>query len=246
MSNKARNITLSVVATLSICFALVMGVWTSSRESQGPCKGVYISVLDSAERSFVTAERLYIYLQREGLSIKGKNINTIDCDTIEKCLLKHSLIRTAQCYKSPQNNVYIRVTQCIPVVYVITNEGCYYVDSDRRILQPQQSIRVKVLTMEGNIGKRAATQEYYDFAEWISHHDYWNTRISKVQVNNPRNIVLLQKGDYPSRILLGSLDGYPQKMDKLEKLYTHGLDIIEHPQYREYDLRFSGQVIGRK
>jgi hypothetical protein len=46
--------------------------------------------------------------------------------------------------------------------------------------------------------------------------------------------------------VLGALDGYADKLARLRKLYTHGLDEIEHPDYREYDLRFEGQVVGRK
>jgi hypothetical protein len=45
---------------------------------------------------------------------------------------------------------------------------------------------------------------------------------------------------------LGSLDGYADKLARLRKLYTHGLEEIEHPEYREYDLRFDGQVVGRE
>jgi hypothetical protein len=42
------------------------------------------------------------------------------------------------------------------------------------------------------------------------------------------------------------MDGYAEKLAKLHKLYTRGLSEIEHPVYKEYDLRFEGQVVARK
>jgi len=35
-------------------------------------------------------------------------------------------------------------------------------------------------------------------------------------------------------------------MDRLQKLYTKGFDKIGYTDYREYDLRFDGQVVGRR
>lgn len=245
MSRKARNIVFSVFAVIGIAYGLVAGVWTSHRPADAPCAHVYIEVQDSTARGFVTAEELRTYLTRAGFGLQGKPMDGIDCAAIEQCLLQHDLIRTAECYKSPRNAVYVEVTQRVPVIYVVANDGCYYVDSDRKIMPLRASVKVDVLTLEGAVSRRAATEEYFDMAQWLAHNDYWNTRIRRVQVYNPRHIVLTQR-DMPTRILLGGLDDYPQKMNKLQKLYTRGFDQIGYPDYSEYDLRFAGQVVGRK
>ena len=64
-------------------------------------------------------------------------------------------------------------------------------------------------------------------------------------VSNPKHIVLAQKGEN-TRIVLGELDGYSKKLNKLQKLYTKGFTQIGYPDVKEYDLRFTGQVVGRK
>ena len=245
MSHKARNIVFSVLAAVGIVYGLVAGVWTSRQPANAPCAHVYIEVQDSIARRFVTADDLQTYLSRAGFEFRGKPMDEIDCAAIEQCLLHHDLIRTAECYKSPRNIVHVKVTQRIPVIYVVANDGCYYVDSDRKIMPLRASVKVNVLTLEGAVSRRAATEEYFDMAQWLAHDDYWSTRIQRVQVNSPRHIVLTQRG-MPARILLGELDGYPQKMNKLQELYTHGFDLIGYPDYSEYDLRFAGQVVGRK
>jgi hypothetical protein len=46
-------------------------------------------------------------------------------------------------------------------------------------------------------------------------------------------------------IVLGELKGYKRKLNKLQKLYTKGFDQMGYKPYKEYDLRFEGQVVGR-
>ena len=62
---------------------------------------------------------------------------------------------------------------------------------------------------------------------------------------NPACLVLLQEND-SAKILLGELDGYENKLAKLHTLYTKGFERIGYPKYREYDLRFAKQVVGRE
>ena len=107
------------------------------------------------------------------------------------------------------------------------------------------SIEVDVPLFKGAVGKRAATEEYYDFAQWLVANRYWQSRIKHVQVHNAKHLVLAQH-DGQGDIILGDLSGYEKKMNRLHKLYSRGLDQIEHPHYREYDLRYDGQVVGRK
>jgi cell division protein FtsQ len=109
----------------------------------------------------------------------------------------------------------------------------------------RQSIEVNVPVFKGAVGKRAASEEYYDFAQWLVRNRYWNTRIKHVHVHSPKYLVLAQR-DAMGDIILGELDGYEDKMQRLQKLYTKGFDKIGYDNYREYDLRFDGQVVGRK
>lgn len=245
MSHKARNILFAIIAAIGGVYGLVAGIWTSHLPADAPCAQVYITVEDSTERQFVTARDLETYLSRAGLDMQGKPMDEIDCAAVEQCLLSHDLIRTAECYKSPQNDVYVEVTQRVPVLYVVANDGCYFVDSDRKIMPLRASVKADVPTLEGAVSRRAATQEYYDFAQWLSRDKYWGPRISRVQVSSPRNVVLVQR-NMAARVQLGALDGYERKMRKLEKLYTQAGNIIEDIPYKEYDLRFTGQVVGRK
>ena len=58
-------------------------------------------------------------------------------------------------------------------------------------------------------------------------------------------MVLTQEG-MRAKIILGELMDYEKKLGNLRNLYTKGLDKMGYPDYREYDLRFAKQVVGRK
>ena len=235
-----------IVAVVLCCGAVVVGgAWCSAQNDDSPCQVVDIVVNDSLQRQFVDTDALELFLQRNGYFPAGKRMSEVDCHAMEQCLLKHDMVRTASCYKSPFQTVYIRVTQRIPMLSVVSDNGCYYVDTDRRVMPAREKIQVEVPVFKGNVSSRAAVEEYFDFVEWLNDNHYWRALIKEVQVKNPKHLVLNQNG-HSAKIILGPLDNYENKLNKLKKLYTKGLDQIGYPDYREYDLRFDSQVVGRK
>ena len=57
---------------------------------------------------------------------------------------------------------------------------------------------------------------------------------------------MLHQREVAGNILLGNMADYEQKMNRLRKLYVDGFDEIGYTAYREFDLRYEGQVVGRK
>lgn len=230
-----------------LCFVAVVagGAWCSAQRDSSPCAEVQIAVKDSLERQFVDADELASYLRRHRLYPLGLSMESVDCQAIECCLQEHEMVRKVECYKSSFGTVFVDVTQRVPVLSVVANDGSYYVDSDRRVMPVRKQIDMDVPVFRGVVGPRAATEEYYDFVLWLRDNHYWDSRIRTIHVKHPKYLVLNQEGQ-KARIVLGTLDGYADKLGRLQKLYTKGLDKIGYPDYSEYDLRFEGQVVGRK
>lgn len=241
---KIKTIIAGVSAIVVVGAMLTIALWASHQPKTEPCAWLKVVIADSVARRYVNPNELSELVFHAGLSPVGKPMDDIVCHKIEECVRKHDMIRTAECYKSPRGGVYIRVTQRVPIMYVATKNRKYYVDTDRSIMPVHPSIQVDVPVFKGAIGERAATEEYADFALWLDHHDYWQSRIAHIQVHNPKHVVLHQT-DGMGTILLGELTDYTTKMSKLHKLYTKGFDKIGYKPYREYDLRFDGQVVGR-
>lgn len=241
---KIKTIIASVGTVIALVAILVAALWVSHVPDDTVCQQVKILLCDSVDNQFVTESELHRTLQRSGLSPVGKCMDEVSCQAIEDCLLRHEMIRTAECYKVSTGEVCVRVTQRVPMLYVMSAEGNYYVDTDRKVMPVRSTIQVQVPIFRGNISKQSATQEYYDFVAWLMDDHYWKNRITHVHVRNPKSIVLAQR-EVEGDILLGALEGYEQKMARLRKLYVKGFDKIGYKPYKEYDLRFDGQVIGR-
>lgn len=240
---KKKMLVLACAILLSIG-TWVVGAWASKQPTDAVCQRLEILLCDSAQHQFVSVDELQRTLQRRALLPMGKRWDEVSCQEIEQCLLQHDMIRTAECYKTSTGDVCVRLTQRVPMLYVTTAEGSYYVDTDRRVMPVRSSIEVSVPIFKGNVSQRAATEEYFDFVCWLQDDSYWSQRITQVHVRNPKQHVLKQRhveGD----ILLGDLQGYEQKMERLRKLYVKGFDKIGYKSYKEYDLRYQGQVVGR-
>ena len=241
---KIKTIIAGVCAVVVVGAMFATASWASHRPKTTPCSWLKVEVTDSLDRQFVRPTELRELIFHAGLSPVGKEMDEVSCHAIEECVQQHEMIRTAECFKSPRGGVYLRVTQRVPALYVTGGEGNYYVDTDRKVMPVRASIDVEVPVFKGAVGKRAATEEYYDFALWLSQHTYWKSRIKQTHVHNAKHVVLHQN-DGMGTILLGDLTDYVQKMNKLQKLYTKGFEKIGYKDYREYDLRYDGQVVGR-
>lgn len=245
MKKMVKKILICAAAVVCCIAVLVGGVWCSAQCDSSLCNEVIVAVEDSAKHQFVDAEELVYYLDGMQCYPKGDSMRTVDCHAIEQCLEKHDMVRIAECYKTPFGKVHISVEQRVPVLAVVTNEGRYYVDSDRKVMPIRGEILGNIPMIRGAVSKRAATEEYYDFVTWLADNSYWANRISTIHVHNPKYLVLTQEG-MSAKIILGELSGYERKLGNLRTLYTKGLDKIGYPEYREYDLRFAKQVVGRK
>ena len=242
--NKVTKVLLTVVTTVCCAAVLAGGIWCSRQVDASLCTQVDIVVEDSLSRQYVDAMELEGYLKARGCYALTKAMSEVDCHMIEQALLKHEMIRSASCYKTPFGAVRIRVTQRVPVLCVKTAEGNYLVDADRRVMPYRSGMKLDVPVFTGAINKCAATEEYYDFVLWLQDNSYWGERIRDVYVRNPKLVVLSQK-DYSAKIVLGKLDGYEDKLARLRSLYKKGFDVLGYPECRELDLRYAGQVVRR-
>lgn len=201
-----------------------------------------VTISDKAERQYVTEQALVSYLENNGCNPQGMKVEDVDQHKIETVLLSHPMLKRAECYVTVNGRVKINVEQRVPMYKVITADEVYYIDTDRKAMPAWQSVTTTVMTASGNIGKRMAREELAEFMQWISDSKYWRDAIRRVEVRSPKQVVLIEKSG--RHVLLGELTDYEAKMAKLRKFREQ--QIPGEPEYREIDLRYKGQVIGRK
>ncbi|MBQ8099977.1 MAG: hypothetical protein IJ169_01650 [Paludibacteraceae bacterium] len=242
---KTLRIILTTLGTVIVAAWIVYtAVFLPDSKEEQICRRLQVIVCDSTERRFFTEQELLHRLSEAGVRPEGAAYRDISTQAIEDAAMQLHVLRDAQCYKLGDGTICLSVHQREPRLRVIGEEN-YYVDSDRRIMRAtfQTACHVPVLT--GRVTHEAATGELYDFVMWIDDQPFWNAQIEQINVTAGHELELIPRvGGHT--ILLGEIDGYQEKLSKLETFYEEGFAKMGWTPYREIDLRYRGQIVGRK
>lgn len=235
------NIVLAVVMAGVVVLA---GMAASRRVADPDCKEITIIIQDSTERQYVTPQELQNVLRGEGLWPMGQPLSKVNCHDIERCIKAHPMIREAECHERSSGEIKISVTQRIPLMRVEGDEQ-YFVDMERTIMPIRASVNTPMVVVSGRIGKQQALGEMYDFVYRLNKERFWQDKIHTIRVVNPKMIELVDT-EHHYVIILGELTDAEARMDSLRKLYEKGFEKIGWPKYKQIDLRFANQIVGRK
>ena len=211
-----------------------------------PCVSLDYTIADRDERLYLSEAELNQLLRTENLYPVGRPMDLISLHRIEKTIAHHPMVRTAECYLTPRNEVQVRLTQRVPLLRVQMPTDSYFVDTDRRVMPVRAAVQDEVLLVTGNVGVQQASGSLANFAIWLQDNSYWRSRIRRIHVLNPHMLVLHLTDAQVPPVVIGDLRGFEQKLNKLRTFLEDGTEETADKHYTELDLRFHGQVIGRK
>lgn len=221
-----------------------LGVTSARRAADPVCGAITLVIRDSLERQYVSVGELQQQLRQAGLWQVGEPLSRISCQQIEQHLLTHPMLRNAECYKLHRGELRIDIRQRQPIVLIAGDEH-YYLDSDRKVMPVRASVNTPVPVITGRIGKQQAENEMYDFVCWLAGNRFWREKIHTIRVVNPKKIEL-QDDSHHYALLISDMHEAPRRLGDLQKLYEKGFDRIGYPPYKQIDLQYTNQIIGRK
>ena len=243
--NKTLKIVLTSIGATLVC-AYVVGaiVFFPDHKQEQVCQRLEINISDSDKRQFLSDKDLRKMLKGKGLMPENKPFNEIETQALEDAAMNVEVLREAECYKTNSGTVSLNVRQREPRLRVIGAEN-YYVDSERKIMPASYKTACRVPVVTGRLTHEMAQTEIYDFALWLDDHSFWSAQIEQINVLDNKEVELIPRvGGHV--ILLGQLVDYEQKLEKLQVFYDEGFSKVGWLPYREVDLRYKGQVVGRK
>ncbi|MDR1370240.1 MAG: cell division protein FtsQ [Dysgonamonadaceae bacterium] len=240
MIKKIVLITLALMLLIYILFAVFV---LNPNTGDGVCKNLEVVVKDAPERHFVDGKEVAVMLRNAGLSPIGKKLTEIKVEAIEEKLRKNKLIKTAECYKTPEGNIKVEISQKTPVLRVFSTNGSFYVDSEGGIMPlPTSVFSAYVPVATGFITPEFATTRLYEFVLFLYNDKFWDTQIEQIYVASNQDIELTPRvGNH--QIILGKLDNYKENMEKLKIFYDRGLNEIGWNRYSVINLKFKNQVV---
>jgi cell division protein FtsQ len=199
---------------------------------------------DSSNVHLITQADIAQILEQNDLNPLGKTIKYIRTESIEEILHKNPMIKVAECYKSPNGTVTIRILQRCPKFRVV-GFGSYYIDIDRKPMPVSTNYAAYVPVVSGRVTVSMVTGKMFDFVSYIEDNPFWNAQIEQIFVREDMKIELVPRvGD--TIIILGTLDNYQSKLEKLYKLYLKGFNVIGWNKYKFVDLEYKDQIVCSK
>ncbi len=240
-----KKIFSTVIFTLVVVYLIVAITAFNVQPAGQVCKDIELVIKDSVNAGFVTKKEVTTLLNKNEMNPVGKPMEDIICKTMEETLGKHPLIDEVECYKTPNGNIAVEVTQRVPVLRIMSRNGeNYYIDNKGGVM-PDSRCVAHLAVVTGNVEKEFATKELYDFAQFLQKNKFWNAQIEQINVLSSKEIELVPRvGDHI--VFLGKIDDYENKLSRLKEFYRKGLNKVGWNKYDRINLEFSNQIICTK
>jgi cell division protein FtsQ len=240
-----KSILLILAVLVVTVYVGVMSVMPRDRDAhQRRCQQIECYFEDSTVHRYMTDQQVEKYLRQVGLNPVGKTMSEINLQAIEDSLQAHPILASADCYMTIDGNLCIHLTQRTPIVHVMTATENYFVATDRGLVPAWSTIRDTVLEVRGLLTHEQSCGEVADFAEWLAQDTVWRDQVDYLWLPEPHRYTLLLVGD-TTQVLLGDLREYPKQLRRLQRFREQSDEKVRNIAYRQLDLRFDDQVIGR-
>jgi cell division protein FtsQ len=233
-------------------FVVILG-FVSGEADQVLCNRIDVVISDTVQNKFVTDADIRTMLRSEGLKLQGYPLKEINTRELERLLEKNPYIRGAEVSTDVTGRMEIDLEQSVPLVRIMPEgrEG-FYLDTEGKVLPLSKKFVPYVLLVSGYIntsdmGESAEGQigEIYDFCSYLVNHPLWRDQIVQIYVNRKGEYELIPRVG-AHQILMGSLDQWENKLEKLELLYQQGLSTYGWNNYNTINLKYTNQIICTK
>ena len=235
-----------ILATLLVA-SIVASVFffTYMKQDGLICNEVEVVISDSHEKYFLNETDIIAYLKKADLYPLNKKVSEINTDNIENTLLKNEILETAEVIQTISGKIKIVISQKMPILRVFSSNGSYYVDKSGKTMPSALGQAIYVPVASGNIEKSFAMTELHKFALFLQNDAFWNDQIEQIYVRSVNDIEITPRvGGH--RIILGSLDDYEKKLERLRLFYEQVIPKMGWQKYSVINLKYKNQIVCTK
>jgi cell division protein FtsQ len=249
---------LLVVAWICLISGALFGLlYARQKAVEVKLSRIEVVIKNEAEFGFVDRDMIVRHIQSDGdeNKIKGRPLNLVPTDSIERVIINNKWIKQAEVYTDMNGELHIRAIQREPIMRVINyrNES-YYIDLDGLKMPVSTKFTADVPVANGYIAEgyemsdtptTHALKGLIKIATYVDKEPFWNAQIDQIFVNADNEILLIPRvGDH--KIIFGTIESMEEKFEKLMLFYREALSRTGWSKYSIIDLRFKGQVVTKK
>ena len=211
------------------------------------CKAVDITIVDSTHAGFITTAEVRRLLSKAGLAPVGKRMEDIDGKRIEQVLVKNAFVKHVTCYKTPGGRVKIHLSQRLPLLRVMADNGeDYYLDAEGNAMKPE-GYHADLIVATGRISRDYARRKLACLARQFHSNPFAADLVVQVGVAPDSTVTLVPRVGC-RLIRYGKLDSLnmDRKFSNLKAFYAKVLPEVGWNTYREISLEYADQIICKK
>jgi len=240
------KVLLKLILLLALIVYLVLAFTRFTRGGDDTvCTLVKVAVADSLNAGFITQDEVCEILQRNKLYPVGRPMDSISGKDIENVLNRNPFIKGSTCYKAPGGRVHILVTQRMPVIRILSDNGDdYYLDEEGFPMRPA-GYEANLVVATGRIDKAATRKNLVRLGKMLQEDEFWNDQIEQINVTPEGKLEMVPRvGDH--LLYLGKPDHLPRKLRNLRTFYEKVLPTVGWNKYSRINLEFENQVVCKK
>lgn len=209
------------------------------------CKSVSVEIADSMHANFISTEDIENKLTLYHMHPVGRRMTEISPLTIEQTLEQDSFIRKALCFETPGERVHIVIAQRIPLLRIISDNGENYYIDDEGTRMEAKGYEADLAVATGNIDSKFAKHELRELGQFLRNNDFWDHQVQQICVLPNHDIDLIMRVGEQT-VHLGKVDNLDKKFRNLYAFYKTILPKVGWKRYKEINIAYENQVIGKK
>ena len=242
-----KTILTTIGVMLLVAYLAVAGFVYHAGRHAPMCRDVVVVVTDSDETQFIHAADIGKMLAEARIAPRGKKMADINTLQITRIVESNPIVRRAYCYHTPDSIVRIDVEQRRPIMRVKSAaDGDFCIDSDGDVMPVPTGIALHLPLTTGHVRRSAVRSSgLYELAQFLQDDRFWRSEVTQVYVAPTGDVTLVPRvGNHT--IMLGSLDGFEEKLSRVRTFYNKVMPRKGWNAYRRLNAAFDGQVIGEK
>jgi cell division protein FtsQ len=246
---------------LTICaglYVVLLPLFIHFKMSKMECRGIEITIADSAEHRFVTRDDIMSFIRSTGVHVKGAQVSKINVTEIEEKIKTMKELKVAEVFFTADNVMHVYVDQREPVMRVVPSSGgMFFIDTEGVIMRRHNIYTPRVHVLEADMAfdaesmngmnihdseKTANLVKAFDLVNYINDDRFWNAMIDHLSMSHDGEIDMVPRiGCHV--IHLGVPDNYEEKLDKLLVFYRKVMPEAGWDRYKRIDLEYDGQIV---
>ncbi len=209
------------------------------------CRKVQVEVVSGSDTPYFDEAGIRQAIEESELNPIDKSYAEINTGKIEKLVQEDKAVRKAECFKTIDGTVKLRVYQRTPIMRIMSDTGDFYLDSEGEIMPSPKNFAAHVPLASGYIDEEYAKNELYKLALYLHANKQWNDEIKQIYIPKNKDIeVALRRGDHV--VIMGKPEDWEENMEKLLLFYEKGLNKIGWNRYSVINLKYKDRVICTK